>query len=259
MHLFSRALEVAYSTSNVWEGLPYVCMAAGIFAGGIIALTAIMWIIEFFTLGQERRYYYVGGGTDKKGRPRLFYPNYGTWRNIWHLTLLSIFFSGVVFIIWIASSVIGMNPWTSAAATLSLGVVMTYSFAGVLGHISSAVSVFATNSAGVDQYWEFAGLGEGYEGRIHTMNKMGVVMIRYDVEKAIHEEIYMPMSYFTNNPRKRNFQKELAAMEQEQQVQQSWQQYQSELHRLRSEKEEREKQALQVWKMSLKKRGTLNL
>lgn len=205
-HLFGRALEVVYSTNQVWVGLPYVCAAAGVFSGGLIVWTLFMWMLEYVTTGREKRWFRVTAGANKE-RGRWISPMYTPLTNYWHLFLNCIFFTGIVFIVWIAAAVAGLNPWTSAAATLAVSVVITYSFAAVLGHLSSGAIVLASNSIGVGQYWEFAGY-PGYEGFVHSIDKVSVTMTRRDPESQATEIIYMPMSMFTNNPRKRNFEKE---------------------------------------------------
>ena len=201
-HLFGRALEVVYSTSDIWVGLPYVCAAAGVFSGGLIVWWLVMWTVEYVALGSERASYLVSTGG------RWGYPTTNSWRNAQHLFLMCIFFTGIVFIVWISATVAGLNPWTSAAATLTLGVIITYGFAGLLGHVSAAFTVLATNSVGVGQHWEFLGM-PGYDGFIHCIDKVSVTITRYNEESGSTEIVYMPMSNFTNTPRKRNFKKEM--------------------------------------------------
>lgn len=205
-HLFGRALEVVYSTSEIWVGLPYILAAAGVFSGGLVVWTLFMWMLEYVTMGREKRWFRVTAGPSKE-RALWVSPGYTPWTNYWHLLLNCIFFTGIVFIVWIAAAVAGLNPWTSAAATLAVSVIITYSFASVLGHLSSGAIVLASNSIGIGQYWEFAGL-PGYEGFVHAIDKVSVTLTRKDPESQATEVIYIPMSMFTNNARKRNFQKE---------------------------------------------------
>jgi len=206
-HLFGRALEVVYSTTQVWAGLPYICAAAGVFSGGIVVWTLFMWVFEYVTMGREKRWFKVSAGAEK-GKKLWVSPGYTPGKNYWHLFLNCVFFIGIVFIVWIAAAVAGLNPWTSAAATLAVSVIITYSFAGVLGHLSSGAIVLASNSIGIGQYWEFANY-PGYEGFVHAIDKVSVTLTRKDPESQATEVIYIPMSMFTNNPRKRNFQKEM--------------------------------------------------
>lgn len=206
MYAFSRAVEIAYSTSNVWDGIPYVFVAIAIFAGGLVAWSFMFCGLEWLFFCKERRKFYILKGLEDH-RENWVVPKGGVFRNLGHLLMISVFFIGIVIIIWVSASVIGLNPWSSAAATLSLGVVLTYSFASLLGHFSSGISTLATNSIAVGQYWEFAGY-PGYEGFVHSIEKLAVYLTRFNKETNSGEIIYIPMSFFTNNVRKRNVHKE---------------------------------------------------
>jgi small-conductance mechanosensitive channel len=209
MHIFSRALDVVYSTSDIWVGLPYVLAAAGVFSGGIIVWALVIWALERCIFQKERSTYSVDTGVEVAGM-KWRRPLTGLGMNMLHLFMLSLFFAGIVFIVWISASVAGLNPWTSAAATLTLGVVATYGLAGVLGHVSSTVTILATNSVAVGQHWEFLGMPE-YDGFVHSIDKVSILMTRFNEQSSCTELVYMPMSNFTNTPRKRNFHKELHA------------------------------------------------
>lgn len=205
MSVFARAVEVVYSTTQVWSGIPYVLAAAGIFAGGIIVGAFLFGGIEYFLYGKERRWiqlsHVTNGSVDWVDVPT------GTGRNLIHLLIISCLFLWVVFTVWISTSVIGLNPWSSAAATLSLGVLLTYSFAGLLGHFSAGVAVLGTCSVAVGQYWEFEG-HPGYNGFIQSIEKLNVWVVRFDDETQSGELCYIPMSDFLNSKRKTNAKKQ---------------------------------------------------
>lgn len=206
MPLFKRVIEVVYSTSDIWIGLPYVLAAAGVFAGGLVIWCLFNWILQYIFLRRERQSHWFLIHTDKQHN---FWgmPTSQTGTNMLHLFFMCVFFSGIVFIVWISSAVAGLNPWTSAATTLTMGVIITYSFAGPLNQLSSAFTVLATNSIGVGQYWEFAGM-DGYDGFILSIENTNVYMSRYNEATKSGEIVYMPMANFVGVPRKRNFNKE---------------------------------------------------
>jgi len=211
MSVFGRAMEVVYSTTNVWSGMPYVLAAAGVFAGGIIVLSFFFGGIEYIFYGKERRsIQLVTVDKERTTQAWVDIPT-GTGRNLAHLFLISAFFLGIVFVIWISTSVIGLNPWSSAAATLTLGVVLTYSFAGLLGHFSAGIATLGTSSIAVGQYWEFANYPE-YNGFIHSIEKLAVYMTRFDESTQSGELLYVPMSFFINNLRKTNASKQKQLM-----------------------------------------------
>lgn len=215
MSVFGRTVEVLYSTTEVWSGMPYVLAAAGIFAGGIIVLSFFFGGIEYILYGRERRsIQLVSVGKEKNSEfdteTWVDIPT-GTGRNLAHLFIISAFFLGIVFVIWISTSVIGLNPWSSAAATLTLGVLLTYSFGGLLNHFSAGIATLGTSSIAVGQYWEFANYPD-YNGFIHSIEKLAVYMVRFDEKTKAGELLYMPMSLFLNNPRKMNASKQKGFM-----------------------------------------------
>lgn len=206
MSVFSRAIDVVYSTSQVWSGMPYVLAAAGIFAGGVLVGAFLFGGIEYLLYGKERRSIQLVRVSD--GVEKWVDVPTGTGRNMVHLLLISLLFIWVVFTIWVSTSVIGMNPWSSAAATLTMGVFVTYSFAGLLGHFSAGIATLATCSIAVGQYWEFPNSPE-YSGFIHSIEKLAVYLTRFDDVTQSGELIYIPMSDFINSRRKMNASKQV--------------------------------------------------
>lgn len=205
------ALEVVYSTQDIWQGLPYVLITLAVFVGGLILWCGLFWLLEYGLLRRERRgrVWLVhrddgGRGSEYRERPQR------TCSNMTHLTLQSLFFGGIAVIIWISCATAGFNPWTTAAASLAISVVATYTFASTLGQLGSGFTVLATNTVAVDQYWEFLGM-PGYDGRIVAIYAMEVEMERFDEQTKCAEIISVPINTFLSTPRKRNLHKEFHA------------------------------------------------
>ena len=204
--MLRAVVEVVYSLQDVWSGLPYVCIAAGIFTGGTVLWYLFIWVLEYLFLGRERHTQWVL--TQKDAQNKYFVPRPGrSCGSITHLILQTLFFSGLVFILWIASAMAGFNPWTAAAVSLGLSVFITYTFATPLGLIGTGWALNVTNGINVGDYCEFFGM-PGWDGRIARIYNMHVIIERYDEATKSGEEVYMPISHFLSTPRKRNWHKE---------------------------------------------------
>jgi hypothetical protein len=199
------AIEVAYSTANIFTDVPYVAYTVLLFVGGVCVWYLFIALLEWIFLRKERasQVIYTGTGGKKgwKRRPRR------DCRNVKHLTLTILLFGGIVMVIWIACASAGFNPWTTAAASLSISVVLTYTFAATLPSLGAGLTLDITNSIQVGQYWEFQG-PTGWDGLIISINRTEVEMERWDETTGSGELVVVPISAFLQEKRKRNWKRE---------------------------------------------------
>lgn len=201
------AIEVVYTTNDVWVGVQYVALTVAVLVVGLIAVYTVVWGLEWFFL---RRAYF-----NKLVAVRKI-PNTGTLefvpqrshvgKNICHLTLRILFFSGIIMIVWIACASAGFNPWTTAAATLGLSIILQQMFGTPMSLTGSSFSILLTNVAELGQYYEFVGLPE-YDGRVIDVDSMQVTLERMD-KMGSGELVYIPSSTFLMTPKKRNMHRE---------------------------------------------------
>jgi len=208
--------EVVYTLGTAFDGIVYAVYTALILTVGTILWYFIWWCIQWLIA------YCYGRTTawvlkEKKN-------NHKDWikrpsrscGNIGHLVFLTLFYGGLVIIVWLASASAGFNPWTSAAASLGLSIIATYAFGTPLGLLGSGYFIHLTNAISVGEFYEFAGMGEAWEGKVVGIYSMWVELARFNDEKdkQTGELIYMPISTFLTTPRKRNWKKEAALEEQ---------------------------------------------
>jgi hypothetical protein len=203
------AYEIVYSTQDVWVGLPYVCITAGIFTGGSIGWYGIIWVLRWCLVYREYGSQWVlssnKGGKFWEPRPSR------TIGSIIHLSIQTLFFSGLVFIIWIACAAAGFNPWTTATASLSMSIIFTYVFATPLSLIGSGYDVLFMNAISIGEHVQFHGMGPGWDGTIIGIYSQYVELQRWDEDTMSGEIIKIPISQFLSQPSKRNWRREYEA------------------------------------------------
>lgn len=216
MSILRIPTEVVYTLGTAFDGIVYAVYTALILTAGTILWYFLWWLIQYFFAWcfqrtttwvlKERRNNYK----DWIKRPTR------TCGNVGHLVFLTLFYGGLVIIVWLASASAGFNPWTSAAASLGISIIATYAFGTPLGLLGSGYFIHLTNAIGVGDYYEFAGLGPEWEGKVVGIYSMWVELARFNDEKdkQTGELIYMPISTFLTTPRKRNWKKECAMEEQ---------------------------------------------
>lgn len=210
-HSIRAALELVYSTSNIYHDFTYVAVAGAVFAAGAIVCYLIFYLLELCCLSRQRRRQAVHIpppssplGNSREGwawRPWQFKNN----ALLFSLKLAFVCAMGVV--IWVAGGASGFNPWTAGATMMVIGIIITYMLAAPLGLWGAGFGVTGTNMINVGEYWEFYGMKD-YDGWITGIYSLEVEMMRFD-EKRNTEIISMPMTQFLNAPRKRNLVKEL--------------------------------------------------
>lgn len=207
---FRTAFEIVYSTQDVWVGLPYVLITAGIFTGGSVLWYLFIWCLQYLFVYQEYGPKWVLSSSKSNGKYWEPRPT-RTLGSIIHLVIQTLFFSGLVFIIWIACAAAGFNPWTTATASLSISIVFTYVFATPLSLIGSGYDVLFLNAISCGEHVQFHGMGPGWDGKIVGIYSQYVELERYDEETQSGEIITLPISQFLSQPRKRNWRREYEA------------------------------------------------
>lgn len=211
-HSIRAALELVYSTSNVYADFQYVAVAGAVFAAGAIFCYFLFYLLEYCLLYNQRRRQAVH--IPYPGDPTLTGNDRGwAWRpwqaksNFFQFCLKVGFICALGMVIWLAGGASGFNPWTAGATMMVIGILLTYMFAAPLGLWGSSFGVVGTNMINVGEYWEFYGMKD-YDGWITGIYSLEVELMRFD-DKKNTEIISMPMTQFLQAPRKRNLVKEM--------------------------------------------------
>lgn len=195
------ALEVVYSTQDIWVGLPYVIITAAVSTVGIVLWILFMALVEYVLLpDQRRRQAIIIANPKKKGALEWIWRPWRLGSNTIQFILKLLFMIGLGFIIWIAGATAGFNPWTTAVASMGIMVLVTYTFITPLGMWGTGVALNYANSINVGEYWELEGPG-GWDGIITGVYAFEVEMMRLDEEGAT-EIISVPITHFMQSRRK---------------------------------------------------------
>jgi hypothetical protein len=207
-HSVRAALELVYSTSDVYAGFSYVAVAGAVFAAGSIFCFLLFYFLEYVMLSNQRRRQAVKILANSSGKSRLW-----AWRpwqlrsNFVYFCLKVAFVSVMGVVVWVAGGASGFNPWTAGATMMVIGILITYTLAVPLGLWGAGFGVTGTNMINVGEYWEFYGMKD-YDAWITGIFTLEVEMMRVN-EQGATEIISMPMTQFLQAPRKRNIDKEL--------------------------------------------------
>lgn len=121
-HSLRTAVEIVYSTADIWTGLPYVLAASGVLVGGSIVWMLFILLLQCLLVRKERAEDLVAFDTDKSGlkrERRIFEKKPSrTCGNYVQFVIQTIMFVGFAMIFWIAFASAGFNVWTTAAASL---------------------------------------------------------------------------------------------------------------------------------------------
>lgn len=199
--------EITYTFGDAFAGIGYAGIVSGILIVGLIVWYLIIWGSEYFCCGNERRGQWV---VVEKQKDKILWKE-RPWQccgSVKHLISQTIFISGIVIIIWLASASAGQNPWLYAAAGLGLSVIATYGAATPLSLFFSAYAMSLTNAIAVGYYVQFYGMGGDWEGRISAIFYLKVEMLRFDPLTGSTEIVSIPSSTFLTTPWKRNMNKE---------------------------------------------------
>lgn len=200
-------LEVVYTTNDVWVGVKYVALTVAVLVVGLIAVFSLVWVLEYALL---RRYWLgkvVASRKASNGATEYVPMRSHVAKTVCRLAIRILFYAGIIMIVWIACASAGFNPWTTAAATLGLSIIMQQMFGTPMSLTGSSFSMLVTNSAEVGQYYEFLGF-TGYDGRVVDIDSMQVTLERMDPSTGSGELVFIPTTTFLSTPRKRNIQKE---------------------------------------------------
>lgn len=198
-----RSLEIVYGQQELWVGVTSVIYTSLVFLGGLALWWLFFWLLEYLVLGAERSTIWIFVH-DQRNKRRVWAQRDRTARsNVTHIMLQGLFFGGVLLIFWIACASSGFNPWTTQAATLGMGIFLTYVFITPLGLFGSGLAVLASGLIERGQYWEFPGYA-GYEGRIIAIWTLQVEMERWDEETQSGQIIMVPINMFLSGICKQN-------------------------------------------------------
>lgn len=210
-HALRVVEEIVYGQAELYGGISSVVYTGLTFLGGLAVWWVLTWIAEYLLLGAERATLWIWVSFDK-GKTHVWGRRQRTaLSNFLHVLLHGIFFGGVLLIFWIACASSGFNPWTTSAATLGMGIFLTYVFMTPLGLFGSGLVVLATGLIAPGQYWEFPGYSH-YDGRIIAIWTLQVELERWDVESASAEIVMVPINMFLSGMCKRPMNRELNAV-----------------------------------------------
>jgi hypothetical protein len=199
---FARTtVEVVYGIGDAFSGIGYAMILFGILVGGAITWYLFTMLLEYVLLYSERKTKLFL--QERTSKYTVWRKQYSNWtNNLRHLIVQVLFFAGLALIVWLAASVIGLNVWTSAAASLGISVVVTYSFATPLGLYGSALFVNGAALVSVGEYVEFFGTGSEWAGTVVAIHSTQVEMVRVDTKTKRGEVIWVPISDFLSRMRK---------------------------------------------------------
>src|SRR6185295_6837479 len=198
-----RSLEIVYGQQELWGGVTSVIYTALVFLGGLGLWWLFFWVLEYLVLGAERSTIWIRVYDAREGRSVWARRDRTGRSNATHIVLQGLFFGGLLLIFWIACASSGFNPWTTQAATLGMGIFLTYVFITPLGLFGAGLAVLASGLIERGQYWEFPGYA-GYEGRIIAIWTLQVELERWDDESQSGQIIMVPISMFLSGIGKQN-------------------------------------------------------
>lgn len=198
---FVRAVLEVYSTASLWKDMPVVFASGGIAVAGGAALFGLFWVLEYCLLSKQRRNQFLRVGKDAAGQKTWRQRHWHIRENVLQMLLKFAFIISLGIIIWVSGAVVGFNPFTTSAAMLVMGIVMTYMFAGPLGAWGYSLALMLDNQLYIGQHWEFHGMGAEWDGIITGIYTFEVEMMR--TEKDGHTTIVtIPISNFFTSVRK---------------------------------------------------------
>ncbi len=200
-----EAFEVVYGIQDIADAAPYIGKAFAIAFGGVVATLMLVhgidWLI-FYVVGYVR---YMRAG--KTGVYRTI-PHRSCGSALYQLVSLFLLFGGVTVSVWFAAGFVGYNFWTSALASVGMGVLATYVFSGPLSMLGAGLALHSTNALVLGEHWEFAGMGPEWSGTIFHMNSMTVTLVYLNPDTGEAEMNAIPIANFLQMPRKRVVSKE---------------------------------------------------
>lgn len=174
------ALEVVYSTQDIWVGLPYVAITATVFIIGTLLCIATVSLLEYTCLPERRRQAIVVTAPNK--RHQWVWRPWQVLANSKQFLFKVLLMVSLGFVIWISGASAGFNPWTTAVASLGMMVLINYTFLTPLGLWGSGVALTGSNAVNVGEHWEFVGMPRcdgilagmyGFESELMRLNEAG--------------------------------------------------------------------------------------
>jgi len=185
-----------YGVANLGRDMPNAAAAFGVFVGGVVATSVVYSIMSYTCLGHRWRpeWIQIGGAYFERAYPKA-------WRSLRYLVVMLIIGLMLCTSVWFGSAMAGYNPWTTAAAAISISIVGTYCFSQVLSMASASVAVHSENSIQVGEYWEFED-GPEWGGVIGAINMFNVELMRFNNVDKSTERIVVPIDHFWTRKRK---------------------------------------------------------
>lgn len=203
IHTIRQVQQAVYSTAQFWEGLPYVSIMAGIFTGGIVVWYLLYWGAEYVLLTEQRGTRYVACGRNADGSTRWINPDTESLIDfIQHhlqVALVTLFFAGMVFIVWIAASIAGFDPWASSLTAIGISAIATYVFSDPLRLAGCGYWILLMRRIRIGQYREVHGMGPQWGGFVRRIYLSHVEMETFDEETHSTVTVEVPTTTILNS------------------------------------------------------------
>lgn len=184
-----------YGVADLQADMPRAAIAFAVIAGGGTLMFLAWTLLSYLCLDRRwnAEYLLINGEPLKRKYP-------SPWRSARYLSVFLIM--GLLFVstIWFSGTMVGFNPWTTAAATIGISVIMTYGFSQQLSMTSAAIVVHSQNSIEPGQFWRFMD-GEEWSGIISAVNLWDVELINYDEKTKSARRIVRPIDQFFSHTR----------------------------------------------------------
>lgn len=204
-HGFLARLD--YSINDVKDSLPYIVYAGLVLVAGSIVVLFLTWVLKKIFLRTElKRAYVLFGWKDKK--PVYKDRDIGSLLDgFLHGIIRFIMFFGLFLAVWFAAAFVGYNPWQSAATSIVFTAIVYAILQFPFSLIGQSATLDLDASISIGQYWEFGG---DYAGMLWRKSNIGYYLLRANLDalkskKIVAEEIFVPISDWLNQKRKRNY------------------------------------------------------
>lgn len=186
-HLFEK---------STWQGLIVLAIAGG----SVLVAGLIIWVSECLGRRQSTKRWELEEATQKY-RERTTYRRGAVIRVLGMLLAIITFLVGVT----IGFNAAGINFWTLALGGGFVMWTVANAFGIPLSNVAAYLIISVTERVEEDWYMSIQALG--VEGRIKSINVMGIEQEYHDVEAGL-QEITTPCTAFLQYPIKRLFKKE---------------------------------------------------
>lgn len=204
-HGFLARLD--YSINDVKDSLPYIVYAGLVLVAGSIVVLFLTWVLKKIFLRTElKRTYVLFGWKDKK--PVYKDRDIGSLLDgFLHGIIRFIMFFGLFLAVWIAAAFVGYNPWQSAATSIIFTAIAYAILQFPFSLIGQSATLDLDASISIGQYWEFS---TEHAGMLSRKTNIGYYLVKANLDalkskKIVAEEIFVPISDWLTQKRKRNY------------------------------------------------------